>query len=56
MWSAEGDIPKEVRPSPDIDDWQQKIKKDEKVQNSRIVRLFRLFYLHIVVTSKLKTS
>ena len=21
MWSAEGDIPKEVRPGPDIDDW-----------------------------------
>ena len=21
MWSAEADIPKEVRPRPDIDDW-----------------------------------
>ena len=40
MWIAEGDIPKEVRPRPDIDDWQQKRRKKEKIKNSRIVRLF----------------
>ena len=55
MWIAEGDIPKEVRPRPDIDDWQQKGKNQEK---SKVQELFAFsdFSICIVVTSKQKTS
>ena len=36
MWSAEADIPKEVRPRPDIDDWQLRNKKGNEEQISDI--------------------